>query len=1019
MGELCFFMSTRRILLLLVSLFASVAMMAQNVNVTVKLTDASNDEPIGFATVSLTPEKGSAKYSLTDNNGKGTIEKVKVGKYTFKAEIMGYKSYEKAVEITKEATDLGVVKMELDQRVLDAASVTATGNPIIIKKDTVEYNASSFKTTDTDMLINLLKKLPGIEVDDSGTITANGETITKITIDGKTFFLDDPQLASQNLPAKMIEKVKVVKKKSEQAEFTGIDDGNDETIIDLSVQKSMMNGIFGNITGGVGHDIPSKTNDMNDWRYTGNGMVGRFTDSNQLSIIANGNNGAGGMGFTNMGGNMMGQMMGGGGGMGGFGGGMGGFGGGITTSWMGGVNAAADLLDNRMELSGNYMYSGSNTQSMQESYQENYFDGYTQIEETENTSYQRNNGHRVGVRLDHKFSDNTSILFQPQFNYSQGGYNQSQVFDTWRQNNGAEAVKASDGFSTNYGLNSNWSANGFLLFRQRLGMPGRTLSLNLSWTLSNNHSDGYNQSVTNTIIGLHPGLSLVNQRVDQGSRTQNAGARLVYTEPLGGGFYVEGSYQYNFSQSNSNKDVYNSLYNAMDTYDYDIAARTMEYLGDGEYDEAYSNKILNRNINQSAGLAFMYQEGDVRAQLGITANPQNQHNETNGKIYDNKVLNWAPRAMLFYDFNDNANIRINYNGRSGQPSTSQLMPVPDNSNPLSMTLGNPYLQPYFNHNGRIELEYSNRATFFTARLNLQGGMNQNPIVNAAWSENNVRYSFPVNGKNTWNGGARIMINAPIAKSNFSISNNSNINYSMSSSYVGSTTLNTDRFWKDEDKSDFDYEAFHDAYPDLNSTPDFIVNSTKTLSVMERLNLNYRSDNFEVRLNGGTRFSKPWYSVKNENANDDITWNNSVGGSINWTIGYTGLTFTTDANYNWYNGYKTDQPSRLIWNAGLQMPIIYNSATIALNAYDMLGQRQNLSRNETGNYLSESRSLSIGRYVILSFTWRFGTFGGRNGRMGGFGGGRGGFGGGRGGRGGMGGGMMGGGMMGGGGFRGGF
>ena len=1019
MGELCFFMSTRRILLLLVSLFASVAMMAQNVNVTVKLADASNDEPIGFATVSLTPEKGSAKYSLTDNNGKGTIEKVKVGKYTFKAEIMGYKSYEKAVEITKEATDLGVIKMELDQKVLDAASVTATGNPIIIKKDTVEYNASSFKTTDTDMLINLLKKLPGIEVDDSGTITANGETITKITIDGKTFFLDDPQLASQNLPAKMIEKVKVVKKKSEQAEFTGIDDGNDETIIDLSVQKSMMNGIFGNITGGVGHDIPSKTNDMNDWRYTGNGMVGRFTDSSQLSVIANGNNGAGGMGFTNMGGNMMGQMMGGGGGMGGFGGGMGGFGGGITTSWMGGVNAAADLLDNRMELSGNYMYSGSNTQSMQESYQENYFDGYTQIEETENTSYQRNNGHRVGVRLDHKFSDNTSILFQPQFNYSQGGYNQSQFFDTWRQDKGAEAVKSSDGFSTNYGLNSNWSANGFLLFRQRLGMPGRTLSLNLSWTLSNNHSNGYNQSVTNTISGFNPGLSLVNQRVDQGSRTQNAGARLVYTEPLGGGFYVEGSYQYNYSQSNSNKDVYNSLYNAMGTYDYDIAARTMEYLGDGEYDDAYSNKILNRNINQSAGLAFMYQEGDVRAQLGITANPQNQHNETNGKIYDNKVLNWAPRAMLFYDFNDNANIRINYNGRSGQPSTSQLMPVPDNSNPLSMTLGNPYLQPYFNHNGRIELEYSNRATFFTARLNLQGGMNQNPIVNAAWSENNVRYSFPVNGKNTLNGGARIMINAPIAKSNFSISNNSNINYSQSTSYVGSASLNTDRFWKDEDRSDFDYEAFHDAYPDLNSTPDFIVNSTKTLSVMERLNLNYRSDNFEVRLNGGTRFSKPWYSVKNENANDDITWNNSVGGSINWTIGYTGLTFTTDANYNWYNGYKTDQPSRLIWNAGLQMPIIYNSATIALNAYDMLGQRQNLSRNETGNYLSESRSLSIGRYVILSFTWRFGTFGGRNGRMGGFGGGRGGFGGGRGGRGGMGGGMMGGGMMGGGGFRGGF
>ena len=995
-------MSTKKILISLVAIFASLALSAQNYNVTVKLEDATNGEPVGFATVSLTPEKGNAKYALSDHDGKAVVEKVKAGKYTFKAEIMGYKPFSQLIEV-KGALDLGVIKMDLDQEVLDAASVSATGNPIIIKKDTVEYNASSFKTTDTDMLVNLLKKLPGIEVDDSGTITANGETITKITIDGKTFFLDDPQLASQNLPAKMIEKVKVVKKKSEQAEFTGIDDGNDETIIDLTVQKSMMNGIFGNITGGVGHDIPSKENDMNDWRYTGNGMVGRFTNDTQLSVIANGNNGAGGMGFTNMGGNMMGQMMGGGRGMGGMGGGMmGGMGGGITTSWMGGVNAAYDLLDDRMELSGNYMYSGSNTESLQESYKETYLtDGSTQIQETENTSLSRNNGHRVGVRLDHKFSDNTSILFQPQFNYSTGSYNQGQVFDTW-MNQMTDANKLNDGYSSNYGLNSNWQANGFFLFRQRLGMPGRTLSVNLNWTLSNNHSDGYNQSVTQTYLGAP--ATVVNQRVDQGSRTQNAGARLVYTEPLGGGFYVEGSYQYNYSQSNSDKNVFNSA----DGYSYDVTKKSMDYIRSGETaDEAYSNKILNRNINQSAGLAFMYQEGDVRAQLGVSANPQNQHNETNGEIYDNKVMNWAPRAMLFYDFNDNANIRLNYNGRSGQPSTSQLMPVLDNSNPLSMSLGNPYLEPYFNHNGRMELEYSNRQTFFTARLNLQGGLNQNPIVNANWyDEKGRQYSFPVNGKNTYNASARIMVNAPIAKSNFSISNNANISYSKSGNFEGKTSLDMDKYWNDA-KTEFSYESFHADYPDLEKADGFVSNTTQNLNVMERLRLNYRSDDLELTLNGGTRFSKPWYSIKKANAEENVTWNNSVGGSVNWSIGYTGLQFTTDANYNWYNGYKTEQPSRLIWNAGLSMPIIYNSATISLNAYDILGQRRNLSTSQTDSYYQESRSLSIGRYIILSFTWRFGTFGGRNGFMGGFGGGRGrgGMGGGRG----MGGGMMGGGM----------
>ncbi len=1019
-------MRTNRILLVLVSLFASVAMMAQNVNVTVKLEDASNGEPVGFATVSLTPEKGNAKYALSAHDGKAVIEKVRAGKYTLKAEIMGYKPHQQAVEVGREALDLGVIKMELDQEVLDAASVSATGNPIIIKKDTVEYNASSFKTTDTDMLINLLKKLPGIEVDDSGNITANGESITKITIDGKTFFLDDPQLASQNLPAKMIEKVKVVKKKSEQAEFTGIDDGNDETIIDLSVQKSMMNGVFGNITAGVGHDVPSKENTMNDWRYNGNGMVGRFTDSSQLSIIANGNNGAGGMGFTNMGGNMMGQMM--GGGRGGFGGGMGGgFGGGITTSWMGGVNAAADLLDDRMEFSGNYMYSGSRTESMTDSYKETYFkDSPMQIEQTLSTGSQGNDGHRVGVRLDHKFSDNTSILFQPQFNYSYGDYRQSEIFDTWMGTQDAAGLKNS-GFSSNYGKNNNWQANGFLLFRQRLGMPGRTLSVNMNWTLSNNHSDGFNQSVTEAFGDDVPEwqrLQLVNQRVDQKSRTQNAGARLVYTEPLGGGFYVEGSYQYNYSQSTTNKDVFNSIYNSMGSYDYDLTDHTITYIADGEKDAAYSNEILNRNITQNAGVAFMYQEGDVRAQLGVSANPQKQHNETNGKVYDNDVVNWAPRAMLFYDFNDNANIRINYNGRSGQPSTNQLMPVLDNSNPRAMSLGNPYLTPYFNHNGRIELEYSNRQTFFTARLNLQGGLNKNPIVNASWyDETRRQYSFPVNGQDTYNGSARIMVNAPIAKSNFSISNNLNVNYSKSGSYVGKGNLDMTAYWKDAKMTDFNYEKFHEDYPDLNNTDKFIANNTQTMTVMERLNLNYRSDNFEVRVNGGTRFTKPWYSVKSDDTLDNITWNNSAGGSINWTIGYTGLTFTTDATYNWYKGQKTPQPSRLIWNAGLQMPIIYNQATISLNAYDILGQRRNFNSTDGSSgtgYHQETTTLSIGRYVILSFTWRFGTFGGRNGRMGGFGGrgmgGRGGFGGGRGG---FGGGMppMGGGM--GGGFRGGF
>ena len=349
-------MTTRRILSVLASLFVTVTLMAANpYNVKVRLQDAQTGEPVGFATVSLTPESGRGnKYALTDSEGNGVMEKVRNGKYTFKAEIMGYKSHEQVITISGKDLDLGVVKLELDREVLDAASVTAAGNPIIIKKDTVEYNASSYKISDDNMLIDLLKKLPGIEVSEDGTITSNGETVSKITIDGKTFFLDDPQLATQNIPAKLVEKVKVIKKKSEQAEFTGIDDGNDETVIDLSVQKGMMNGVFGNAMAGGGHDLPSNQTDVNDWRWQAALMTGRFTETSQLSIIANANN-TNNRGFNDLAGSMMNSMMGGGGGMGR---GMGGFGNnnGITTSWMGGVNGNFDLLGDKMDLLREYLH---------------------------------------------------------------------------------------------------------------------------------------------------------------------------------------------------------------------------------------------------------------------------------------------------------------------------------------------------------------------------------------------------------------------------------------------------------------------------------------------------------------------------------------------------------------------------------------------------------------------------------------------------------------------------------------
>ena len=468
------------------------------------------------------------------------------------------------------------------------------------------------------------------------------------------------------------------------------------------------------------------------------------------------------------------------------------------------------------------------------------------------------------------------------------------------------------------------------------------------------------------------------------------GARIVYTEPLGNYFYLEGSYNLRWSQSETEKLTYDSglsntaLIRQFALNDSSLGEAAYNRTGEAE-DLAYSNNILNRSLNQNIGLAFMYQRDALRAQLGASAVPTKTYNETfnhekgQPTIYDpGTIWNFAPRAMLFYDFNDNSNIRLFYFGNSSQPSTSQLNPVLDNSNPLSLALGNPFLNPYFSHRLRSDLEFSNKQTFFTARLHVEGNMVQDPIVSASWYDENGRaYTLPVNGHNTFSGNVRLMINAPIAKSNFSISNMTNASYSKSGSFIGAANLPMDQFLTKDASGNvtaFKYDEFHNYYFVANPAQwatDFLDNTTRTLRLTERLRATYRSDHWEVILSGRTRLSKPWYTLQNQVA---ATWNNQVSGSVKWTIGETGIELGTDANYNWYNGYTTPQEPQLVWNATFAMPLFRRQATLSLKAYDILDQARNLSVETTDNYYQETRNNTLGRYVMLSFTWRFGNFG---------------------------------------------
>ena len=948
-------------------------------NIKAVLQDETTGEAISFATVSLTKDgqDKALKYVLSSDAGEVLLDKVRNGKYTIKAELLGYIAVTQAITVEGKDIDLGVVKMKPDTELLDAAKVSAVGNPIIIKKDTVEYNASSFKTTDNDMLEDLLKKLPGIEVGTDGSVTANGQTITKITIDGKTFFLDDPSLASKNIPAKIINKVKVVEKKSDQAMFTGIDDGQEETVIDLSVRPGMMNGVFGNIMGGGGHDIQTSIKD-GDARWQGAAMVGRFTDKSQLSVILNANN-TNNRGFNDMAGNMMGNMRGGGGGMGRGGGGWG-RGNGITTSWMGGLNGAFDLFDDKMELGANYLYNGTNRSVLEKSNKITYLDGGDRLvysnggddffgnDSGYGHSINNSQGHRFGMRLEHKFSDNTSILFQPQVNFGTGNYSEYSRFTTDRESANGGLSRTNDGWENTAGVNKNWTTSGFLLFRQKLGKVGRTVSLMSHYSFSGNKLNGLNQSLTNNYLDGGTSADRVNQFIDRVSNNQSINGRLVYTEPLAEKLFLELHYSYNWANSESIKDAYN-----IPEAGSKIAfPSNSAFWGDpatiGTKDETYSNTITNVNKSHDAGVTLQYQTEKMRLQAGAAFIPTKTENITNGKSYESTVYNWSPQAMFRYEFNDNADIMAFYRGRSSQPSTSQLMPVPDNSDPLNISFGNPYLLPYFSHNLRSRFGYSNKKTFFSIRGGLSAGLVQNPITSATWyGANGATYNMPMNGPSSGNVDLDFFLNAPIGQSGFSISNMMRAGYNRSASYIGKEGFDYTKYYNAE-TANFDYELFHKDFGEredlLNA---FTENVISTFNVMERLQAKYSNEAIEIAASGRTRYNRSVYTVS-----DGVnTWSNQIRGEVTWTVG-AGFGLNTRMSYNWYEGYTTPQEDEYVWDAEITKLLFKNKCTLALKAYDILNQSKNLSITDAANYHQEMRNNTLGRYIILSLTFRFGT-----------------------------------------------
>jgi hypothetical protein len=912
--------------------------------------DSATAAPLEFATVALQTSDGrTAGYTATGADGRFEITNVATGNYILSVSFVGYVARTQPVRVADKVIDMGTLRLQSDAVRLGEVRVSGVGNAMIIKKDTIEYNAASYRVTEGALLEELVKKLDGAEVDSDGKITVNGKEVTKVLLDGKTFFSDDPQIAMKNLPAAIVDRVQVIDRKSEQAQFTGIDDGNEETVLNLTVRPGMKNGWFGNASAGAGYKD----------RYQAGGLLSNIKDNRQLSLLASGNN-TNNRGFFDFTGNMMQQGRGnsssssGGGGRGGGGGGGGSQGGmnmnvggtrmslggnGITTSWLGGLNAYDELVG-RLKTTGNYFYNGADTRLNRNSYRQNLFGSdSTSYYNQQTQSHSTTQGHRAAAELEWTIDPRNSIIFKPNINYGTGRFDEASQYVTLAS--GLDTV--SDGASRSTGDNTSLAFTGDLLFRHKFRTAGRTFSANVVLGYSSNEIDGNNFSSTR-VAGRPGRTDDIDQQFHTDSRAYSANTRLSYTEPLGNNYFAEIAYGARISRNTSDKQ----------TFDSDPAGNYTHL------DTAYSNHYRNLFVNQRAEVNIQRVHEKYNWTLGVQAQPAYLRSEREGAPeLSRSTINFSPAGNFIYHFTDHQQLRASYRGTTNEPSITQLQPVPDNSNPLLERLGNPNLNPEFAHSLRLMYRSTNLETFHSIMASINASMTNNKIVNTTIYESATgkQLIVPVNVSGVYALRASWMLTAPFRRgSPFSITLNTAMNYTENTSLSRTVT----------DLSAIDLQ------------PDALVagsdrNTTQSFSATKTIRLGYKGDRIDINLIGRAAYSRAWYSL--DDRDQPTYWNNNIGGDFNLSLP-ADFSLASDLNYAFYIGYPEgyNRPA-CVWNAELSKLLFrQKQGTIKVRVFDLLNEGRGITHTTTDNYIEDISVNTLGRYVMVSFTYRFGTFG---------------------------------------------
>lgn len=907
--------SGKCLLMLLMILFSPMAFAQQSgVNVTGSVVEQGSDTPIEQATVRLLNVKDSAMVRgvVSARNGSFTLKNVKKGSYLLHITFIGYDPLYQPLQITGKKNPVNVGKLELSDGAIELGEAVVIGKApeVTVRNDTVEYNADSYKVTEGSVLEDLLKKMPGVEVDSEGKITVNGKEVKKVMVDGKEFFSDDPKVASKNLPAKMIDKLQVLDKKSDMAQMTGFDDGEEETVINLTVKPGMKQGWFGNAYGGYG----SKD------RYEGNAMVNRFVNNDQITFMGGANN-TNNMGFSDLASTMFSGMGGGGGRRGGFGAGSG-----ITSSGNAGLNFSKEFKPDKLTLGGNTRYSHSDNDARSKSDRQNILPGdSSSYDNSEAMSRTKSDNFGVDFRLEWKPDTMTQLIFRPSFSFS---HSMNDNFsDATTLDNERDTVNTNK--SSNYSESNGYNLNASIDFSRKLNNKGRVFSATLSGGNSDSYSDGMNRS---DIVYFNQTDALKNSIIDQRSRYDNKGfnyrAYVSWVEPIGHNNFIQATYSISQRKQEALKNVYNQdadgIYNVLDS--------------------AYSQSYRNNFISQRASLSFKSQRAKFNYTIGLNLDPSYSNSEnfvgdtTLSKI-TRKVVNLSPMAQFNYMFDKRTNLRIMYNGRTSQPSMTQLQPVADISDPTNITIGNPDLNPRYTNNVFIRFQQFTPEKQRAFMIMANGSYIINDIVSYTSynQETGVKTTTYKNVNGNYSGNVRMMLNTPLKNKKFSINSMTMASFANSNGYIN------------EEK-----------------------NTNRNLILSERGGIDFRSSYLDLGVNGNIRYNATSNSLQKEN--NQNTFNYGAGG---YTTIYLPLNFKIESDVNWStnsgygDGFKQNE---VLWNASASKSFLKNNqGTLRFKIYDILQQRSNISRSVTASYIQDSEYNTLGSYFMVHFIYRFSIF----------------------------------------------